>query len=76
MQIRTMATFLDEEKKEIIEGGYIFDLFDVCDANESEGGYTCITISSTGNRSEIKIKFETFWKIMEDNYIKTKTIVE
>ena len=76
MQIRTIATFYDEEKKQEIEGGFIFDLFEVSDANEIQNGYTCITISSTGLRTNIKIKFDTFWELIKEKHLNCKKIVE
>ena len=76
MQIRTKSIFFDENTKKDIECGFIFDLFDVCDANEIDDGYTCITIASTAVRTNIKIKFDTYWKLIESKHISYKRIIE
>ena len=76
MQIITIATFYDEEKKEDIQRSFTFNLIDIGDANETANGYTCITNNSTGIRTEIQITFKTYCEILEKKHFDCKKIIE
>lgn len=75
MEIRTKAVFLNEQKEKY-EVDYIFNLFSVLDASSTDEGYTIITIETMGNNVEVKIKFETFWGMIEKNNLKCQKIIE
>ena len=76
MQIRTKAIFVNEDTQKDEEANFNFDLFEICDANETNEGYTSITNKSTGIRTTVKIKYETFWGLVKKYNHSTLLIIE
>lgn len=76
MEILTKAIFYDEDKQKDIEADFTFNIYDIEYANEGENKYTVITFKSTGTKITIKIKFDTYWNLIEKNNLKCLKIVE
>ena len=76
MEIRTKATFFDEKDNKEIEAHISFNIYSIEFANETPEGYTSIMFSSTGTQITVKIKYKTWWNLIEKYNLQSKTIIE
>ena len=79
MYIRTKAKFVSEDNPEDYEpSNFVFNLEDVLDYNQSDNGYTTVTLDSSTLRMIIAVKFTNFDKLFQEfhNNVKFTKIVE